>query len=212
MTPTRLRYVREKEEDLFRSLISLTNSKQNEIQRLISQALAEAKNLIDEIELNSEMTMQQCTSLIQHIVINRLNELIMTKLFDSIEFLRDNYVGTLRRCVISLEMKIDNDETELSASKALQEVRFVSLKLDLTKEKDLFFFFQILRSAYQVNISLPVNSSSLKVLLDRMKEVNRDERKFDEKQISTEILVFPNDQFESNVASNRSRIQTSRRF
>jgi receptor-interacting serine/threonine-protein kinase 5 len=39
ITPKRINYAREKEKDLFESLIALTNSKQNEIQRLILQAV-----------------------------------------------------------------------------------------------------------------------------------------------------------------------------
>lgn len=39
ITPKRLNYAREKEKELYESLISLTNSRQIEIQRLISQAI-----------------------------------------------------------------------------------------------------------------------------------------------------------------------------
>jgi receptor-interacting serine/threonine-protein kinase 5 len=49
VTPKRLSYTREKEKNLYESLIALTNSKQNEIQKLILQAVNEMReNLTDE--------------------------------------------------------------------------------------------------------------------------------------------------------------------
>jgi receptor-interacting serine/threonine-protein kinase 5 len=39
ITPKRINYAREKEKELFESLIALTNSKQIEIQRIILQAV-----------------------------------------------------------------------------------------------------------------------------------------------------------------------------
>lgn len=49
VTPTRLNYAREKERKLYESLIDLTNSKQNEIQRLIIHSVREIQErLADE--------------------------------------------------------------------------------------------------------------------------------------------------------------------
>jgi receptor-interacting serine/threonine-protein kinase 5 len=49
ITPKRLNYAREKEKDLYESLIGLTNSKQNEIHRFISQAVDEMQEtLVDQ--------------------------------------------------------------------------------------------------------------------------------------------------------------------
>lgn len=79
------------------------------------------------IELNNDLTvknirdLRKCTGIIQDFVLVRLNETIANKLLDSINVLHDNYVGTLKRCVFSLETNGD-DASELSASKALQEV------------------------------------------------------------------------------------------
>lgn len=154
VTPTRLNYAREKERKLYESLVELTNSKQNEIQRLIMHSVHEIQERLAEeasmmeipgkdsknfeidiyllsiigIELNSDSTvknardLKKCTSVIQDFVLIRLNETIANKLLDSVNVLHDNYVGTLKRCVVSLETN-DNDQSELSASKALQEVK-----------------------------------------------------------------------------------------
>ena len=138
ITPKRLSYTREREKNLYESLIALTNSKQNEIQKLILLAISEMhETLADQacsvdipgIELTDQLTvkhardLKKCTNYIQEFVLIKLNETIANKLLDSINILHDNYVGTLTRCLFSLENNAsDADESELSTSKALQEV------------------------------------------------------------------------------------------
>ena len=152
ITPKRLSYTRETEKNLYESLIALTNSKQNEIQKLILQAVNEMHEILTDeacsleipgmeinkfivnifsiigVELTDQLTvkhardLKKCTNVIQEFVLIRLNETIANKLLDSINILHDNYVGTLTRCLFSLENNKDDDESELSASKALQEV------------------------------------------------------------------------------------------
>ena len=46
ITPKRISYAREKEKELFESLVGLTNSKQSEIQRLILQAVDEMQEVL----------------------------------------------------------------------------------------------------------------------------------------------------------------------
>ena len=112
--------------------------------------------------------LKKCTTTIQDFVLLRLNEKIANKLLDSINVLHDNYVGTLTRCLFSLEVNgTDDDESDLSASKALQEVNYSSLS-----HQNLLISIQILHSAYRVNIALSDNSSLLQILVDRMKEVS----------------------------------------
>lgn len=137
ITPTRLNYAREKERMLYDLLVELTFSKLDEIQRLISQSACDIQGqLADDagtleipgIELNNDLTvkhtrdLKKCNSVIQEFVLQRLNESIANKLLDSINALHDYHVGTLQRCLNSLEASRDDDEAELSASKALQEV------------------------------------------------------------------------------------------
>ncbi len=80
--------------------------------------------LTDQLTVKHPRDLKKCTSVIQEFVLTRLNETIANKLLDSIKLLHDNYVGTLTRCVVSLENSKDEDESELSASKALQEVDY----------------------------------------------------------------------------------------
>ncbi|CAF4287462.1 unnamed protein product [Rotaria sp. Silwood2] len=167
ITPKRLSYTREKEKDLYESLISLTNSKQNEIQKLIFEAVNEIQETLTDqacsleisgIELTDQLTvktardLKKCTSFVQDFVLARLNKAIGEKLSSSVSILRQDYVGTLTRCLSHLERNQEDDEASTSASNALQE---------------------ILQSAYQVNISLPTNSNLFKILIAKMKEVFR---------------------------------------
>ncbi len=78
--------------------------------------------LTDELTVNNARDLKKCTSVIQEFVLVRLNGIIANKLLDSINILHDNFVGTLTRCLFSLESNRDDDESESSASKALQEV------------------------------------------------------------------------------------------
>ena len=79
--------------------------------------------LTDQLTVKNARDLKKCTSAIQEFVIERLNDIITMKLRDSINVLHDNYVGTLTRCLYSLESNGEQDESELSASKALQEVK-----------------------------------------------------------------------------------------
>jgi hypothetical protein len=70
--------------------------------------------------------LKRCTSVIQECVLFRLNEAIADRLSRSVSVLHDDYVGTLTRCLQTLERIQDDDESGLSASKALQEVDALS--------------------------------------------------------------------------------------
>jgi len=141
ITPKRINYAREKERELYESLLSLTNSKQNEIQRLIQQAIESMHETItdqacsleisgivltDELTVTTAKDLKKCTSKIQEFVLVQLNQAIAEKLSSSVHILRQDYVGTLTRCLENLEDVKDNDdeddESSASASKALKEV------------------------------------------------------------------------------------------
>ena len=61
-----------------------------------------------------------CTEQIQDLVLARLNTAIVEKLISSVEYLHESFVGTLTRCLKSLE-EIDTDSDQ-SASSALGQV------------------------------------------------------------------------------------------
>jgi dual serine/threonine and tyrosine protein kinase len=77
---------------------------------------------------------KKCTNQIQDLVVNMLNNAIGEKLTDSIKILKETYIGTLKRCLITLEDSSTNlasisnlsyefgSSNPVSVSKALQQV------------------------------------------------------------------------------------------
>lgn len=84
--------------------------------------------LTDELTVKTAKDFKKCTSTIEDFVLLQLNKAIADGLSSSVSVLRQDYVGTLTRCLDNLERNKDDDESSLSASKALQEVIF-SLKI-----------------------------------------------------------------------------------
>jgi len=56
ITPKRISYAREKEKDLYESLIAITNSKQNEIQKLILQAVNDIQETLTDQACSLEIS------------------------------------------------------------------------------------------------------------------------------------------------------------
>lgn len=74
--------------------------------------------------VSTSKDLKRCTSTIQDFVLVQLNQAIAEKLSSSVSVLRQDYIGTLTRCLDNLERVRDEDESGSSASKALQEVSF----------------------------------------------------------------------------------------
>ena len=99
---------------------------------------------------------KKCTSQIQELVINKINVAIGQKLTDSVQILKENYIGTLRRCLKSLEdLNVGLTPLEPHSSAAT-----VSQALQL-----------ILNAAYQFEISVTSSASIISLLIQKMKEV-----------------------------------------
>jgi hypothetical protein len=80
--------------------------------------------LTDELTVKTAKDLKKCTSVIQEFVLDQLNKAIADKLSSSVNILHEDYVGTLTRCLQNLELNKDDEETNPSLSKALQEVVF----------------------------------------------------------------------------------------
>jgi hypothetical protein len=83
--------------------------------------------LTDQLTVKTAKDFKKCTSITQEFVLVQLNKAIADKLAGSVSLLHQDYVGTLTRCLDNLERTTDDDESSLSASKALQEVEFYLL-------------------------------------------------------------------------------------
>lgn len=159
ITPRRLEYTREKEGELFTSLMTIANRKQEEMKDMIVETLGSMKEQLLEDAANLEFTGQwwrthqdqeelrfwpparffhvstlnwsrvdsaslsrladvivttngdpvtskeikSCIHQIQDLIVVRLNQAVANKLISSVDYLRESFVGTLERCLSSLE-------------------------------------------------------------------------------------------------------------
>ncbi|XP_054716105.1 dual serine/threonine and tyrosine protein kinase-like isoform X2 [Uloborus diversus] len=164
ITPKRIAYARQRETELYESLMSIANCKQEEIRQLIVETINsmtdellqkaseyefQGVQLPEEGESPSARELQICTNEIQALVLNSLNSAVAGKLIGSVDYLRDSFVGTLERCLSSLESLKDSSEHS-QASNALK---------------------QILTAAYQVEVTVKTSSSLLRVLFEKMKQL-----------------------------------------
>lgn len=123
ITPRRLDYAREKEEDLYKALMESASRKQEEIKDLIHSMICSlSPEILKEVEdldfggikvssdgeLANPKDLQYCTTVIQELVLARINNSVAEGLISSVKYLQDNFVGTLKRCIESLE-KMDRE-------------------------------------------------------------------------------------------------------
>ncbi|XP_048743808.1 dual serine/threonine and tyrosine protein kinase-like isoform X2 [Ostrea edulis] len=166
ITPKKLEFAREKENELFKQLLTIAVEKGDEIRKMIAETIGDMRDqlirkaeeyeflgvdLNEEGEILTQKGLKICTYQIQELVLGALNQAVATKLMESINILRDSYTGTLTRCLESLE-RIDKTEGNGSGSTC------EALK-------------QIMNAAYQVEISLQSSSSFIRVILERMKQL-----------------------------------------
>uniref|UniRef100_I3KRU2 Dual serine/threonine and tyrosine protein kinase n=1 Tax=Oreochromis niloticus TaxID=8128 RepID=I3KRU2_ORENI len=118
ITPRRLEYTREKEGELFNSLMAIANRKQEEMKEMIVETLTSMKEQLLEDAANLEFTdvivttngepvtskeIKSCINQIQELIVASLNQAVANKLISSVDYLRESFVGTLERCLSSLE-------------------------------------------------------------------------------------------------------------
>ncbi|NXF81064.1 DUSTY kinase, partial [Sclerurus mexicanus] len=118
ITPKRLEYTRRKENELYESLMGIANRKQEEMKDMIVETLGNMKEELLEDAANMEFKdiiipengepvsskdIKCCIKQIQELIISRLNQAVANKLISSVDYLRESFVGTLERCLKSLE-------------------------------------------------------------------------------------------------------------
>ncbi|XP_067863766.1 dual serine/threonine and tyrosine protein kinase isoform X2 [Heptranchias perlo] len=165
ITPKRLEYTRDKENELFQSLMNIANRKQEEMRDMIIETLSSMKEeLLEEaanlqfkdiiISENGETVGNKdtkcCIKQIQELIISRLNQAVANKLISSVDYLRESFVGTLERCLKSLE-KSNQDS-------AMNNVTSNHLK-------------QILNAAYHVEVTFHSGSTVSRLLWEQIKQI-----------------------------------------
>ncbi|KAL5015303.1 hypothetical protein ScPMuIL_009573 [Solemya velum] len=167
ITPKKLKFAQEKEEELFVSLMqmavsnldymkaSITETIENIHDSLVQKAIDYeflGVDLAEDGEILTAKGLKICTWQIKELMLGALNQAIAGKIVSTIIKLRDSYTGTLTRCLTSLEA-IDQDSVDDTPSPTTEALK------------------QILNAAYQVEISGNSSSSLLRILLEKMKQM-----------------------------------------
>uniref|UniRef100_A0A5F9CEK9 Dual serine/threonine and tyrosine protein kinase n=1 Tax=Oryctolagus cuniculus TaxID=9986 RepID=A0A5F9CEK9_RABIT len=163
ITPKRLEYTRKKENELYESLMNIANRKQEEMKDMIVETLNTMKEeLLDDaanmefkdviVPANGEPVgtreIKCCIRQIQELIISRLNQAVANKLISSVDYLRESFVGTLERCLQSLEKSQD-------------------VSVHITSN----YLKQILNAAYHVEVTFHSGSSVTRMLWEQIKQI-----------------------------------------
>ncbi|KAH0618872.1 hypothetical protein JD844_018395 [Phrynosoma platyrhinos] len=164
ITPKRLEYTRKKENELYESLMSIANRKQEEMKDMIIETLNNMKEELLEDAANMEFKdiiipengepissrdVKCCIKQIQELIISQLNQAVANKLISSVDYLRESFVGTLERCLKSLE-------------KSQQDV-----SVHITSN----YLKQILNAAYHVEVTFHSGSTVSRMLWEQIKQI-----------------------------------------
>ncbi|XP_034022453.1 dual serine/threonine and tyrosine protein kinase [Thalassophryne amazonica] len=165
ITPRRLEYTREKEVELFTSLMAIANRKQEEMKEMIVETLSSMKEQLLEDAANLEFTdiivttngeavtskeIKSCIQQIQELIVVRLNKAVANKLISSVDYLRESFVGTLERCLNSLEKSTIESSAHIITSDHLK---------------------QLLNAAYHVEVTFHSGSSVTRLVWEQIKQI-----------------------------------------
>lgn len=165
ITPRRLEYTREKEGELFNSLMAIANRKQEEMKEMIVETLSSMKEQLLEDAANLEFTdvivttngepvtskeIKSCINQIQELIVVRLNQAVANKLISSVDYLRESFVGTLERCLNSLEKSNFDSSVHNITSNHLK---------------------QLLNAAYHVEVTFHSGSSVTRLVWEQIKQI-----------------------------------------
>ncbi|KAK7916673.1 hypothetical protein WMY93_012434 [Mugilogobius chulae] len=165
ITPRRLEYTRDKEGELFTSLMAIANRKQEEMKEMIVETLGSMKEQLLDDAANLEFTdiivttngeavtskeIKSCIHQIQELIVVRLNQAVANKLISSVDYLRESFVGTLERCLNSLEKS--------NMESSVHNVTSNHLK-------------QLLNAAYHVEVTFHSGSSVTRLVWEQIKQI-----------------------------------------
>ncbi|XP_072281036.1 dual serine/threonine and tyrosine protein kinase [Pyxicephalus adspersus] len=146
ITPKRLEYTRQKESELYESLMGIADRKQEELKEMIVETLNSMREqLLDDaasmefkdisIPQNGEpigaQEVKSCIYQIKELIISRLNQAVVNKLISSVDYLRESFVGTLERCLRSLE-KSQQESSMHITSNHLKQILNAAYHVEVT--------------------------------------------------------------------------------
>ncbi|XP_059723483.1 dual serine/threonine and tyrosine protein kinase isoform X1 [Haemorhous mexicanus] len=177
ITPKRLEYTRRKENELYESLMGIANRKQEEMKEMIVDTLGNMKEELLEDAASMEFRdiiipesgepvsskdIKRCIQQIQELIISRLNQAVANKLISSVDYLRESFVGTLERCLKSLE---ESWEGSVHPPRGLEKPREGSVHITSNYLK------QILNAAYHVEVTFHSGSTVTRMLWEQIKQI-----------------------------------------
>ena len=140
ITPKRLEYAKKKEEELFQAMMESASRKQEEIKSEIRQTIQyltpklveEAAamefvdvQLTDSDELVNSSDVTKCTYQLQDLLLKQLNKSLALKLMSSVRCLKESFLGTLQRCIESLESYDKEEKSKEENSHAVSAFKQV---------------------------------------------------------------------------------------
>ncbi|XP_008544863.1 dual serine/threonine and tyrosine protein kinase isoform X1 [Microplitis demolitor] len=182
ITPRRIQYAQQKENELYASLMNVVNKNQDELAVLIHNIIQEMKqdlsasrndsyqyqnNNLNDNEQGSYdesrrewcATVRTATTEVQRLVFRRLSEKVARQLVTSVNCLRETFVGTLQRCLLELEKSYDSNnhhDANLLASDALKQILSAAYNVELHNSSPslVHSFIERLRQLFK-SIPLP---------------------------------------------------------
>ncbi|XP_063811168.1 dual serine/threonine and tyrosine protein kinase isoform X1 [Pseudophryne corroboree] len=164
ITPRRLEYTRQKESELYESLMRISDRKQEELKDMIVETLNSMREQLLEDAANMEFKdisipqngeplgaqeVKNCIFQIKELIISRLNQAVVSKLISSVDYLRESFVGTLERCLRSLEMSQRESSSHITSN---------HLK-------------QILNAAYHVEVTFNSGSTVTRMVWEQIVQI-----------------------------------------
>ncbi|XP_024946197.1 dual serine/threonine and tyrosine protein kinase isoform X2 [Cephus cinctus] len=173
ITPRRIQYAQQKENELYASMMNVMSEKQEELTELIQNVIQEMKNdvmlptlcyiALDEREKKEwSAALRAATVQVQRYVLTRLGDRVAKQLVRSVNCLRETFIGTLERCLHSLEKSYER-ESNLLASDALKQILSAAYNVELHHSSPSFVRFFVER-LWQFVRSLPLSWAPTPVL------------------------------------------------
>ncbi len=144
ITPKRLEYAKKKEEELFNAMMDSASRKQEEIKAEIRQTITSLTpklveeaaamefvgvELTDSDELVNSSDVTKCTYQLQDLLLKQLNKSLVLKLMSSVRCLKESFLGTLQRCIESLESYDQEEKSKEENSHAVSAFKQVCANL-----------------------------------------------------------------------------------
>ncbi|OCT91880.1 hypothetical protein XELAEV_18014937mg [Xenopus laevis] len=146
ITPKRLEYTRQKENELYESLMRISDRKQEELKDMIVETLNSMREQLLEDAANMQFKdivipqngepvsaheVKCCIFQIKELIISRLNQAVVNKLISSVDYLRESFVGTMERCLRSLE-KSQQESSSHVTSNHLKQILNAAYHVEVT--------------------------------------------------------------------------------